>query len=185
MLKNNYFVLTGAMGAGKSTVINKLQDLKYNCIPEPARIILKEQRSSGGEGVPEKDSGLFTRLMLTHMLTDHAANKDSDELFVFDRGLPDLIAYSVLFNIDKDAYLNAAMDNRYNKHVFMFEPWEEIYTTDDERKMSFAQSKRFGESVKKIYVELGYSVIGVPFLPAEERAAFIIDSIERIFRNEC
>jgi predicted ATPase len=30
--KDNYFILTGAMGAGKSTVINALRDLNLICI---------------------------------------------------------------------------------------------------------------------------------------------------------
>ena len=69
---------------------------------------------------------------------------------------------------------------RYNKHVFLFKGWEEIYTNDDERKMSYALAESFGENIMKIYKRLGYSTIDVPFMPAEERASFIIDSIERI-----
>ena len=176
--KNNYFILTGAMGAGKSTVLNQLMNSEYNCIAEPARPVLKEQRSINGDGVPEKNPEMFNRLMLSKMIVDYEKNINSDEIFIFDRGLPDLIAYAELFKIDKTPYLKASADNRYNQTVFMFNPWEEIYCTDDERKMSYILSKQFGENVKDIYNSLGYNLIDVPFIPAQERAEFISEKLK-------
>jgi predicted ATPase len=41
---NNFFILTGAMGAGKSTVLKELRKLKLTCVDEPARQLLAEQR---------------------------------------------------------------------------------------------------------------------------------------------
>ena len=63
MIKTNYFVMTGAMGAGKSAVLDALAAMDFRCIVEPARVVLKEQRQHGGMGVPEKDPALFNMLM--------------------------------------------------------------------------------------------------------------------------
>ena len=48
-----YYILTGAMGAGKSTVLGELKNKGLTCVAEPAREILAEQRTIDGAGVPE------------------------------------------------------------------------------------------------------------------------------------
>ncbi len=51
----NYIILTGAMGAGKTTVLKKLKELNYICVDEPARQISEEQRLINRTGFPEAD----------------------------------------------------------------------------------------------------------------------------------
>ena len=171
------------MGAGKSTVLSLLQERGYKCIPEQARIVLSEQRSINGDGVPEKDPELFTKLMLEKMIFEFDRNADSSEAIIFDRGLPDLIAYADHFKIDRTSYLKTAEEYRYNLSVFMFPPWKEIYVNDNERKMSYELAGEFGVNVKKIYQELGYNAIDVSLIAADERARFISGSIKKIMQN--
>ncbi len=45
MIKSNYFILTGAMGGGKSTILARLAESSVYCVPEPARALLAEQRN--------------------------------------------------------------------------------------------------------------------------------------------
>ncbi len=184
MTKNNFFILTGAMGAGKSTVTQKINERGFFCIEEPAREILKEQRSINGSGVPERNAWMFNQLMLSRMIYQYKSNIDKDYVIIFDRGIPDITGYSELLNTETESSSSASEEFRYNKHVFLFKGWEEIYTNDDERKMSYALAESFGENIMKIYKRLGYSTINVPFMPAEERASFIIDSIERIMNGK-
>jgi len=68
--KQNYFILTGAMGAGKSTILDKFKKLNIKCIDEPARQILAEQRLIQGNGLPETNSNLFTELLLSRSITE-------------------------------------------------------------------------------------------------------------------
>ncbi len=176
----NFFVLTGAMGGGKSAVLKHLRNKNILCIDEPARQILKEQRIINGNGVPEKDPELFCQLMLSrsvHLFKSYAESKNT---VIFDRGIPDMIAYADLFGIDKNIYMNAAKVYSYNNIVFMFKGIEEIYTTDDERKMDFKSAEKFGFKVKEVYKELGYILTDVPYLSEEERSFFISDTIEKI-----
>lgn len=180
MIKENYFVLTGAMGAGKTTVINKIKEKGYLCINEPARIILKEQRKTGGDGVPEKNAEFFNELMLSRMISDYENNLLSEEIIIFDRGIPDIIAYSELLETRKEMSEKAAGEFKYNKHVFMFNGWKEIYANDDERKMDFETANNFGIKVKKIYENLNYSVIDVPITSIDERIEFILQRIIKI-----
>lgn len=180
MIKENYFVLTGAMGAGKSAVLKALAAMDFRCIVEPARVVLKEQRRHGGMGVPEKDPALFNMLMLEKMLSEYSANQHISAPVIFDRGVPDLIAYAELLGTDGTKHSAAADECRYNPIVFLFNAWEEIYTTDDERKMSFGLAKEFGENVGDIYRKLGYVTIDVPFAPVQARADFVAKKIAEI-----
>ncbi|MBE2217889.1 MAG: AAA family ATPase [Ignavibacteria bacterium] len=180
MIKENFFVLTGAMGAGKSAVLEALAAMDFRCIAEPARIVLKEQRQQMGMGVPEKDPALFNMLMLKKMLGEYSANQHVSAPVIFDRGVPDLISYAELLGTGKEKFEEAAGECRYNSFVFLFNAWEEIYTTDDERKMSFGLAKEFGENVGDIYRKLGYVTIDVPFAPVQERADFVVEKIAGI-----
>jgi len=175
--KSNYIILSGAMGAGKTSVIRKLKDLGHACVDEPARQILEEQRKIGGNGLPEKDPKLFTELMLSRTIFQYKLHEKNSEPVFFDRAMPDFIAYSNLFNVEDTVFRNAAKEYRFNKTIFFFRGTESIYTTDDERKMSFDQADEFGNNVRKIYQELGYEIHDVPFLDIGSRVEFILEKI--------
>jgi predicted ATPase len=180
MIKNNYFILTGAMGAGKTSVVNEIKKHSYICIDEPARVILKEQREINGKGVPEKNAELFNTLMLERMISEYEINSEINEPVIFDRGIADIIAYSQLLNTNEDTSMEAAKEYRYNKHVFLFNGWNEIYTTDEERIIGFDTANNFGLTLKRIYESLDYEIIEVPFTTIDKRATFIINKINEI-----
>ena len=173
-----YYILTGAMGAGKSTVLGELKNKGLTCVAEPAREILAEQRAIDGAGVPEKDAQLFCELLLSRSIASYKHYGNGKGPIIFDRGIPDNISYAQLFELDTDVYVNAAKHFRYQPMVFFLPGWEAIYQTDDERKMSFAQADAFGKELKAVYTSLGYKIIEVPFISALERANFIYNKIK-------
>lgn len=65
--------------------------------------------------------------------------------------LPDMIAYFQSFNINYLPAQQASKLYRYEPKVFVFPAWREIYTPDEERKISFEQARDFGMNVQKIY----------------------------------
>jgi predicted ATPase len=173
-----HIILTGAMGSGKSTVLNLLKQKGFITIEEPARSILAEQRSIEDEGVPEKNPKLFTQLLLSRAIYQYKLMQKTGGVIIYDRGVPDNIAYAQLFNLDYHPAHIAAQLYRYHPYVFVFPAWEEIYTTDDERKMSFEAAKAFGDEVRVIYRDYGYSLINIPYMSAEERVQFIIEHLD-------
>lgn len=178
MNKDNYYVLTGAFGSGKSTVLALLKQRGFLCVNEPAREVLKEQRSFNGSGVPEKDPALFAELMYKLSALSYDSFKSENAPVIFDRGIPDLIAYAEIFGLDPSEYLAAAGEYRYNANVFCFNAWPDIYVNDDERRADFETSHKFGELVKKIYIQTGYNVVDVPFTDIVNRTGFITDKVK-------
>jgi predicted ATPase len=177
MTRNNFYVLSGGMGAGKSAVISRLRDCAIPCVPEPAREILAEQRRIHATGVPEKNADLFSMLMLSRSIHNFAEYSSVEGPVVFDRGIPDMAAYARLFGLDETPYANAAKEFRYHPTVFYFRAWKEIYANDDERKVSFEEAEAFGFLVRSIYEGLGYRTLEVPRTSVEERVRFILDRI--------
>jgi predicted ATPase len=174
MVKDCFFLLTGAFGSGKSTLLEHLKLRGLRGIVEPARPILAEQRSIQGNGLPEKDPRLFVELMFSRMLDTYWQSDGSLGPILFDRGIPDIMAYAALFGFDFPPGENAAHLYRYNSQVFIAPAWEQIYCTDNERTLPFSQARQFGNYLRAIYERLGYTLIDLPFVPVEERADFIL-----------
>lgn len=179
-VNRQYFILTGAMGSGKSTLLRALHNLGYQTIKEPAREIIAEQREIDGEGLYDRDPRLFYYLMLSRAISQYKQNNGSSYPIIWDRGITDNIAYGQLFNLNIHSAQNAAKIYRSNDTVFFLPAWEEIYTNDVERKMSYLDAKRFGEMVRKAYETLGYQLIDIPFDTPEKRAQFVLDIINEI-----
>jgi predicted ATPase len=108
-------VITGAMGSGKSTLLAELRKRGFTVVPEPARIVLAEQRAAGGDGVPERGPQRFCDLMLERMKSDY----DEHPHAFYDRGIPDLVGYARLFGLEPPR----VDDHRYDGRVFVLPGW--------------------------------------------------------------
>ncbi|MGJ3264330.1 MAG: AAA family ATPase [Salinarimonas sp.] len=167
---HTHILLTGAMGAGKSTLARLLEARGLAVVHEPARQILAEQRRFGGAGVPATDPRLFVELMLSRALHFHGLHREAPGPVLFDRGVPDMIAYAELFGLDTAPYRRAAQAYRYAPQAFVAPDWPEIYATDDERRMSYEEARAFGARLRAIYAELGYALVELPRATPEARA---------------
>lgn len=171
----NYFILTGGPGSGKSTVARELRTLGMKTVDEVARDIIREEIGKGGCALPWGDTHAYSRLMLERSLRDFEAHRQTAGLVVFDRGIPDVLGYTRLIGLDGLPGLEkACAEQRYNENVFFFPPWREIYQTDSERKQDWATAVRTYEVMAETYGRLGYRPAIVPFLPPKERAEWII-----------
>jgi len=177
------YILTGAPGAGKTAVVARMRgegpsgDVDVlRLVAEPAREILAEQRAGGGRGTPDQDPELFVRLLLERSIEKYQAAVGST---LYDRGIPDCIGYAVHLGVDPTAAIRATEQHRYHSEVLVLPPWEEIYSTDDERKMTFDQSLAFHEELLDGYRQAGYSLLEVPRDSIDRRVAFIRDFLTR------
>jgi predicted ATPase len=177
--QENYFVITGTPGTGKSSLIRALQRLGHPCVEEPARPIIAAQRACGGNGIPERDPRRFCDLLLEQAVADYERERNNAGPVFFDRGIPDTICYAELFALDSVRFDRTADDYRYNDLVFLTPPWEQIYENDDERKMSFAAAERWSASFAEVYARHGYHVVQLPFDTVERRVRVVLDETTR------
>ncbi len=154
-------ILTGAPGTGKTAVLAAV-DLPQ--AGEPARELLAEH-----PGVRFGHEEFVARLL------ERSIRKwqDAAGTVVFDRGVPDCGAYARYLGVDATAADAAARRYSYEPEVLLLEPWEEIYTTDAERTMTFEMTVRFHEAVEQAFAAAGYTLVPVPQISIAERAAFV------------
>ena len=111
------------------------------------------------------------------MLNTYRQHEASSEPVLFDRGVPDILAYAALFGFEFSGGEDAARLYRYNARVFIAPAWEEIYCTDDERKAPYSLACRFDKDLRAIYNRLGYNLIDLPCVFVEGRVEFILERL--------
>jgi predicted ATPase len=175
--KDNFFVLVGTSGTGKTSVLQQLRSLGYSCCEEAARAVLSEQLAADGPALPSKNPLLFIQQMMDRSVKSFEELIQSDENCFFDRGMPDLVHYAVRFNVDSSAFKTASQKYLYNKKAFLFRPWKEIFVNDNERRMTFEKSVEFHEILVQAYSDCGYELIEVPQASVEARTLFILENL--------
>ena len=168
-------VITGGPGTGKSTIINELIRLQYDCMPEISREIIRKAKTKGIEQLFLKDPVLFSKMLLEGRKEQFlTADKLKTDIIFFDRGIPDIPGYMDYLGVESPGYFwEYSKMNRYDK-IFLLPPWEEIYNSANERYESFEQSVAIHSCLKKTYLELDYKVIDVPEFKLKERVNFIL-----------
>ncbi len=174
---NQKYIITGAPGTGKTAIINALKKEGYSCAEEISRTIITKAIASGGDTLPWKNLAAFSQQVIALRKAQHT-NAPKDITHFFDRGIIDVIAY---LKHDKLAVNNDIIEivkkSPYNKTVFYTPMWEEIYTNDSERKEDIITAKNIENVLLTTYQSFGYTLVAVPKLPVNERAAFILSKI--------
>lgn len=177
---NNFHVITGGPGSGKTSLINELNNNGFLTVPEEGRRIIKEQIEFSGEGLPWKNKAAFATLMLDASLESYhkILQKAKDSLVFFDRGIPDTIGYMELENIPVPLETEQIIyAHPYHTNVFLLPPWKSIYETDNERKQNWQQAVDTYEIMRDIYIRYGYNIINVPFDTIINRKDFILNNL--------
>ncbi|MEM9573180.1 MAG: AAA family ATPase [Pseudomonadota bacterium] len=169
-----FFILTGPPGSGKTTLLQALAT-DFTAIPEAARRVLAEQRRTGGRATGEQNAAHFVARMLETMTIDYDGAKG---LTLFDRGLPDLLAFCAHYRLSDTSVRVAVHSRPYRKRVFFLPAWEEIYHADDERRLDFVGAEAFGALTRAGFISAGYEMVDVPKTSVQARAGFIRAHIE-------
>ena len=173
-----FYVITGASGAGKSTLLNALGQLGFSVVPEAALSILREQKASGGNLLPETNLQAFMNAVVERNISAYDAAKSLAQPVFFDRGIPECIGHMQLLGLDVDPrYVAESKARRYAKSVFVAEPWPEIYICDQWRHAPFARAARSFEPTVAPYVQDGYDTCLLPKVSVERRVAFLLDQV--------
>ncbi len=174
----NYFIISGGPGVGKTTLIEELKQTGFLTVEEEARRIIKDQLTMGGDGLPWRNKTLYAQLMFDASVRTFEKIKSDNftDPIYFDRGILDTICYMNMENIPVSKETVEIVGKCvYNRNVFILPPWKAIYETDRERKQSWKEALSTFDKMKETYVEYGYNVIEVPRVSILERQQFVIE----------
>lgn len=178
--KSNFYILTGGPGSGKTSVLSALAHRGYCIIPEVGRDIIQKQQKLGGSATHTGNQKAFRDLMLEQSIVDYCKMCSTEKPIFFDRGIPDLYGYSKTFCGEISTEVNDAVVRfRYNKVVFIFPPWLEIYKNDVERQQDFQEALKTYHALKEAYPFCGYELIEMPKGTIDERTDFILQTIAK------
>ncbi len=103
------------------------------------------------------------------------------QIIFFDRGIIDTIGYARLAGLQITPKMDQeAKKYHYNPMVFILPFWNDIYTTDTERKQTTEEAIETYNILKRTYESYGYEPIEVPKTSVENRADFVLQQIDRI-----
>ena len=171
-------MITGGPGTGKTMVINELIERSYICKTEISRQVILKAREDGVDQLFLTQPLLFSELLLEGRVAQFLDAENSvEKIIFFDRGIPDVHSYMNYLKTDyPPKYFDNSDLHRYSQ-VFLMPPWEEIYTSDNERYESYEDSLEIYFHIKKAYIDLGYQITEVPHGTITERTEFILNSI--------
>jgi predicted ATPase len=181
LTNNLLFVITGGPGAGKTTVLHELTRRGFACVPEVARQIIREQMGSNGDALPWGNTARYAELMMERSVARYRENLGCREPRFLDRGIPDTLCYAGIIGLDANAIVSMRQTcetYRYNQRAIITPPWEQIYTTDGERKQTFAEAVDVYGRMAETYRDCGYELIQLPKISPRERADFILRRLE-------
>jgi predicted ATPase len=170
------YVITGAPGTGKTTLVEALSHVG-EVVGEPARELIAEHRATTGglslDGSPE----LFVERLVGRSIEKFDAARDGS-VTIYDRGLPDCVAYANVFGVDPAVAATAAAGRRYSDPVFVVPPWEAIYAVDDMRRATFDQVMAFHDELVAAYAACGYRPVELPRASVADRVHVVTQVLE-------
>lgn len=175
VIRNNFVIISGCSGGGKSSILTELAKKGFLVIPEPGRQIVKEQESISGKGLPWENLDHFLELALSRYIYNYNSQKEVSKYIFFDRGVIDAIQPNCNNN---SHFCSAAEKYRYNRKVFLLPPWREIYKNDPQRKHGFEDAVNEYNLLLENYSRFKYEVIIVPKGKIESRIEFILANLK-------
>ena len=172
MSKSKWYVITGIPSSGKTTVLEHLAKAGYRTVPEAARVLI-DDGITRGKTVAEirGDEGDFQRRVAELKLKTEAELLLEEVVFL-DRAMPDSIAYYQLCGLfPQEAHALCHRD--LYQRVFLMEPI--AFEGDYARTESPDAITRLHDLLRDAYEQLGYEVVTVPPVSAEDRAQFILE----------
>ncbi len=177
---DNFHIITGGPGAGKTALIAELARRGYAVSGESGRAILQLQQTIDGPAQHHRNAALYAELMLSWDMRAWNEMRNAHGPVFFDRGIPELTGYHALFGRPTPLHFDlAARRCRYNPDVFFAPPWPEIYAHDAERTQSLGEAIRSAELIPPSYRDFGYRIVELPKAPVAARADFVLAHLSR------
>lgn len=176
MSETNWYVVTGAPSSGKTTLVRELEKLGYRVIHEVARGYIETQMEQGRRLKEIRaDKRSFENWILKAKIAIEA-ELPKDEVIIFDRAIPDSIAYFEVAGLHTKEAIEKSPRNRYKK-IFLLDRLP--YMVDHARIEDTQTAVRLDQCLEQSYKMLGYEVTRIGPLPVQERLRLVLEEMER------
>jgi len=174
-MTNNWYVITGAPSAGKSTIITELAKRGYATVEEQGRLLI-DQEMAKGKTLEEVnvDSPEF-EVAWTKFQEAREAQVDPAELTFFDRGRLDTLAYFAYYGWPIPPEITQLCAGANYKKVFLLEllDYDKDYFRVEDAETAAAMQELFGNA----YAEAGYEVVRIPRASVADRLKLILNHL--------
>lgn len=175
------YILTGAPGAGKTTLIHALAASQYTIIEEAATDAITLAQSQGVAAPWTHPSFIETILQLQVYRQTQSAHLPSSLQF-FDRSPLCTYALCKFLNYPLPDTLMIELSRikteaTYENAVFFIENLGFIQPSAA-RRINFEDALRFEALHKTVYEDFGYTLISIPNLPLDQRLHMILNTVQ-------
>jgi len=169
------YVLTGAPGAGKTTLIDALRERGHPVVAEAATDVIA-RRHAAGLHEPWTDDTFLDEVAELQQSRERAATGD---VIFFDRSPLCTLALARHMSWPVTPALRAAVARAVQTlqaEAFLVRPLGFVVRTAA-RRITYADSLRFAVIHEDVYAEHGFTLLGVPKAPVAERVALIENAV--------
>lgn len=175
-VQTEWAVLTGGPSSGKSTLLAALGDRGIQTSTEIAREFISERMAKGMTLDDIRSDAHGLQMAILEHSIQRVLDLEPSNLVIFDRGLPDAVAYQNLSGLDVEAAHRASTHVRY-KRVFVL---ESVGLQHDEvRNESPEMVKRIEAEIIRTYTSFGYELTHIPAVSVEERVRMVLEAFGR------
>ncbi|MBB6460334.1 AAA family ATPase [Flammeovirga kamogawensis] len=169
------FIISGAAGTGKTTLINAIAQKNIPSLPEVSRKVIQQEQRINSDGFPWANIEKYTDLVFHESVQNLFENTDA---IFCDRSLIDAIAYLNHQGKPIPSKLAAfPFKEHYHKKVFFAMPWKDIYRTDNQRPESFEYHLSLSKVLFSTYNRYGFDLIQIPFGSVHARVKFVLNNV--------
>ncbi|MFG3342109.1 AAA family ATPase [Glycomyces sp. NPDC048151] len=175
------FILTGAPGAGKTTVARLLLAAGHTVVDEAATDLITASQAAG-EDTPWEHPGFTDRVAALQRDRQIAADTLPGPDQWFDRSPVCALALARYTGAPVGPVLAAELDRIeteavYEPRVLLFDLLDAIEATPV-RRIDLDGARRFAQVHVDAYTERGYTIVRIPPAPPAERARLVLDATQ-------
>ncbi len=167
-------MLTGAPGAGKTSLLTALAERGQRTVPEAATDLIAEGHRRG-VAEPEREPDFLARVVELQVARQRAAT--DGELWFFDRSPLCTLALARHLDQPMPPVLRAELDRIVTEHVYQ----PVVFFLDSPAELTGAPdpagAREFGRLHVTVYERFGFVPHRIPVLPPAERAELVLAAV--------